>query len=154
MAYDINQVFLIGRLTRDPETRYSANTVICKFAIANNSGKDEKDVSFFDVVTFGKTAEMCQQYLQKGKQVAVVGRLNQSRWEKEGQKRSRVEIVGLTVQFLSGGGGRGDNTPYSPESYETQSSSSMGNTQANQSYENYNDMEDEPPLDEDEDIPF
>lgn len=100
MAFDINQVFLIGRLTRDPETRFSSNTAICKFSIANNPSKEEKDVNFFDIVVFGKVAENVQQFLKRGSQVAISGRLSQNRWEKDGQKRSRVEIVGLNVQFL------------------------------------------------------
>ena len=124
MSYDINQVFLIGNLTRDPETRFSANMAICKFSIANNTGKEDKDVSYFNIVTFGKTAEMCQQYLKKGKKVAIVGRLSQSRWEKDGQKQSRVEIIGQNIQFLSaksensgysGGGGGSYNASSQPQ---------------------------------------
>lgn len=105
---DINIVFLIGRLTRDPEFRYTANQqAICKFSIANNrsyiaQGNKIEETSYFDIVVWAKLAEVCNEYLKKGKQIAVEGRLVQNRWtDQEGKTRSKVEIVASNVQFLS-----------------------------------------------------
>jgi single-strand DNA-binding protein len=151
MAFDINQVFLIGRLTRDPETRYSSSTVICKFSIANNSGRDEKDVSFFNIVTFGKTAEMCQQYLSKGKQVAIVGRLSQNRWEKDGQTRSKVEIIANNIQFIGSKGESGSSN----NNYSSNKQSTDNKNKSDEFFEeNDEGYEDEVFEDGDDDIPF
>lgn len=117
MANDINSVVLVGRLTRDAEMRYTnGGMAICKFSIAVNrrkrSGEQWTDeASFFDIAMFGKSAEAVQQYLVKGKQVAVQGELRQNRWEQDGQTRSKVEIAAQTVELLggpaSGGSGGG-----------------------------------------------
>jgi len=113
---DINQVVLVGRLTRDAELRYTnSGTAVGKMSLAVNrrrrsdSGSNE-ETSFFDVVLWGKTAESLNQYLQKGKQIAIQGELRQSRWEQDGQSRSRVEVHAINVQLLGGGGGRGDGS--------------------------------------------
>ncbi len=113
MANDLNQVVLVGRLTRDAELRFTqTGTAIGRMSIAVNRRKRSGDnqwadeVSYFDVVLWGKIAESLQSYLTKGKQVAVSGELRQSRWEQDGQKRSRVEVVASSVQLL---GGRGDS---------------------------------------------
>ena len=102
MAFDQNATFHVGRLTRDPELSYTKSEVpVCKFSIANNSGKEESDVNFFDCVAFKNTATSCAQYLRKGSQVVIEGRLKQSRWtDKNGQHRSKVEIVATSVQFI------------------------------------------------------
>ena len=116
MANDINQVVLVGRLTRDAELKYTnTGTAIGKFSIAVNRRKRSGDqwtdeVSYFDIVVWGKTAETLNQYLQKGKQIAVSGELRQNRWEQDGQNRSKVEVVANTVQLL-GGSGRGSDGP-------------------------------------------
>ena len=108
MSWDLNQVTLIGRLTKDPEIRYSQSGVaVCPLSIAVNrkSMKEgsEDDVYFFDITTFGKTAEVCSQYLSKGKQLGVQGYLRQRRWEDQnGQKRYSVEVIAERVQFLGG----------------------------------------------------
>lgn len=113
MANDINQVILVGRLTRDAELRYSSGGMaVCKFSIAVNrrkrSGEQWVDeANFFDIAYFGKAAEAVNQYLQKGKQVAVQGELRQNRWEQDGQSRSKVEIAANNVQLLGGGGSGG-----------------------------------------------
>jgi single-strand DNA-binding protein len=106
---DVNHIILIGRLTRDAELKYtSGGTSVCKFSLAigkrikkNESWVDE--VSFFDVVLFGKTGEAINQYLVKGKQVAIEGELRQDRWEQDGQNRSKVEVMAHNVQLLGGG---------------------------------------------------
>ena len=104
---DINRVVLVGRLTRDAELRYTGGgTAVCKFSVAiNRSRKNgdrwEDEANFFDIVLFGKQGEAINQYLVKGKQVGIDGELKQDRWEKDGQPRSKVEIVALSVQLLA-----------------------------------------------------
>jgi single-strand DNA-binding protein len=106
---DMNKWIGIGRLTRDATLTYtSGGMAICKFAIAVNArvkqGESWADeASFFDVTVFGKAAEAINQYLVKGKQVAIEGRLKQDRWEKDGQTHSRVVINADNVQLLGGG---------------------------------------------------
>ncbi len=108
MANDINNVTIVGRLTRDSELKYTnSGTAICKFSLAVNRKKrqDEQwveEVSYFDVTLWGKLGEAISQYLNKGKQVAVSGELRQNRWTQDGQNRSKVEIVASHVQLLSG----------------------------------------------------
>ena len=104
-----NRVILAGNLTRDPETRFlPSGTAVTEFAIAVNSRYKSKatnefkeEVSFFDIVVFGKTGENCAEYLSKGRPVLVEGRLRQRSWEKDGQKRSKIEILADNVQFLA-----------------------------------------------------
>ena len=109
MANDVNRVILIGRCTRDAELKYtSGGMAVCKFAIAVNRRKKNGDqwvdeASFFDVVAWGKIGEALNQYLVKGKQVAVEGELHQNRWEQDGQSRSKVEINADNIQLLGGG---------------------------------------------------
>jgi len=110
---DFNHVVLIGRLTRDAELRYTnSNLAVCKFSIANNQRRKKEnawvdEAHFFDVTLWGKTAESLHKYLVKGKQVAVEGQLRQSRWEKDGQTRSRVEINANNIQLLGSSQGAG-----------------------------------------------
>jgi single-strand DNA-binding protein len=105
---DLNSVVLIGRLTRDAELKYTAGgTAVCKFAVAVNRRRKandrwEDEANFFDVALWGKQGEVLNQYLFKGKQVGIDGELRQERWEKDGQTRSRVEIVANSVQLLGG----------------------------------------------------
>ena len=101
-----NRVILAGNLVRDPETRFvPSGLAVTAFGIAvnhryrsNNEVKEE--VSFFDIVVFGKMGETCAEYLSKGRPVLVEGRLRQRRWEADGVKRSKIEIVADNVQFL------------------------------------------------------
>jgi single-strand DNA-binding protein len=105
---DINQVVLVGRLTRDVELKYTNSG----FAIANLSlavnrrvKKDDswqEEGNFFNCVLIGKRAEALAQYLTKGKQIAIQGELRQNRWEQDGQPRSRVEIFLNDIQLLGG----------------------------------------------------
>ncbi len=119
---NVNKVFLMGNLTRDPELRYAGGgqggSAICKFGLAvnrqwrNQAGEKQEETCFVDIVVFGRTAETCNEFLRKGRPVFVEGRLNYSTWEdrESGQKRSRLEVVGENVQFLGsrdGGGGGG-----------------------------------------------
>ncbi len=101
-----NKVILLGTLTKDPELRYNpSGKAVASLSIAVNRrprpGEDPKDaVSFFDVVVWDKQAETCSSYLNKGSGVLIEGRLQQRRWEQDGQKRSKVEIVASNIQFM------------------------------------------------------
>ena len=110
MSWDINHVVLVGRLTRDPELAYTpSGTAVCRFSIAVNrssgpasENSGDNTTSYFNIVTWNKTAEICKEYLSKGKQVGIDGRLQQRRWEgQDGVKRSTVEFVANNVQFFA-----------------------------------------------------
>jgi len=102
----LNSVVLIGRLTRDPEMRYTPNGKgVCGFTLAvdrpftNQQGEREAD--FLDVVVWGKLAETCANHLSKGRLVAVSGRIQTRTWEdKKGNRRKAVEVVAESVRFL------------------------------------------------------
>ncbi|HKM06334.1 MAG TPA: single-stranded DNA-binding protein, partial [Sphaerochaeta sp.] len=110
MANDMNMVALIGRLTRDAEVTFtSGGMAIAKFSLAVNKRKKvgdswEDEAHFFGCTLFGKSAEAIEGWLKKGKQVAVQGELRQSRWEQDGQNRSKIEIVANSVQLLASPG--------------------------------------------------
>ncbi len=115
MSTDLNSVILIGRLTRDAELSYlQSGSAVANISIAVNRNKREgeqwvSEVNYFDISLFGKQAESLKQYLLKGKQIAIQGVLKQDRWEKDGQKFSKVRIVATNVELL---GGRSDGTGY------------------------------------------
>jgi single-strand DNA-binding protein len=121
MAGDINNVVLFGRVTRDSELRYSASGMaIANFAIAVNRRVKKGDqwadeASFFDLALFDKQAEGLNQYLVKGTQVGVQGELRQERWEKDGQKHSKVQVHVNNLQLV-GGGKREGSAPASESS--------------------------------------
>lgn len=95
----INNVTLIGNLCGDAELKYtSEGTAVAKFSIAYNDYK--KEAHFFNCTVWGKLAENLSQYLTKGKQIGIGGELRQNRWEKDGQKRSTVEINVNKIQLL------------------------------------------------------
>ena len=116
---DLNRVTLIGRLTRDAELKYtSGGMAVCKFSIAVNkfrkSGEQRtEETHFFDIVLWGRSGESLNQYLIKGKQVAIDGELRQNRWEQDGQPRSKIEIVANNVQLLGGSPSGGSSAPSS-----------------------------------------
>jgi single-strand DNA-binding protein len=117
----VNKVILIGNLGSDPQVRYTPQgTAVANFNIAtterfnNKSGEREERTEWHRIVAWGKLAEICQQYLKKGKQVYIEGRLQTRQWEdQQGQKRQTTEIVAQNMQMLgragdvvgSGGGG-------------------------------------------------
>ena len=110
MVWDINHVVLVGRLTKDPELTYTqSGAAVCRFSIAVNrssgsSADNENATNFFNVVAWNKTAEICNEYLSKGRQVGIDGRLQQRKWEgQDGVKRNTVEIVANNVQFFGPG---------------------------------------------------
>jgi single-strand DNA-binding protein len=174
MATDLNQVVLIGRLTRDlgsdersfgylPSGMARANVSIAVNRSRKNGDQWVDEVSYFDVTIWGKTAENLKPYLTKGKQIAVEGYLKQDRWDDKntGQKMSKVVIVANTVQLL---GGRSDGSsnvasanagyanngaPRAP-SYSAPSSFQPVNNQNNFSQDSYGNTGSDFP----EDIPF
>jgi single-strand DNA-binding protein len=105
---DINQVILIGRLTRDVELKYTnSGFAIANLSLAVNRRVKRDDTwqdegNFFNCVLIGKRAEALAQYLVKGKQLGIQGELRQNRWEQDGQPRSRVEIFINDIQLLGG----------------------------------------------------
>jgi len=109
----VNKVILIGNLGRDPELRYTpGGQAVANFTLATNErftskdGEKQERTEWHRIVAWGRTGELCAQYLSKGRSVYVEGRLQTREWEdKEGQKRRTTEIVATTVQFL---GGRGE----------------------------------------------
>ena len=114
----VNKVILIGNLGKKPELRYTpGGQAVAQFNIATNErwgGKDgqpaHERTEWHRIVVWGRTAENCAQYLDKGRSVYVEGRLQTREWtDKEGQKKYTTEIIAQTVQFLGGkGGGGGD----------------------------------------------
>jgi single-strand DNA-binding protein len=100
---DVNVTVIQGRLTRDPELKYTAKgTAVLSFSIASNKSIKKNDqwedeTSFFDIVQFGKVAEYTKQKISRGVGVLVSGELKQERWEKDGQQRSRVTVVAQSV---------------------------------------------------------
>jgi len=105
MARSINQVILLGRLTRDPEQRTtSTGKTIASFSIAVDRGGESDSADFFEITAWEKLGELVIQYLSKGRRVLVQGRLRQDSWDDKetGKKRSRVEVTATDVTFLDG----------------------------------------------------
>jgi single-strand DNA-binding protein len=136
MAGDINRVILVGRLTRDPELRHlPSGTPVLEMGVAVN-GRQQDDggnwvdkPNFFDVKVYGNQAEMLSQHLTKGRRIGIDGRLDWRSWEaQDGSKRSKVDVVAQSVQFLdsrmesgeapayvqAGAASGGDDFPTSP----------------------------------------
>ena len=111
----LNKAMVIGNVGKDPEMRYTANgKAVTTFSLAvnrnfqGNDGERREETDWFDIVTWDKLAELCSQYLQKGRQAYVEGRLHTRSWEgQDGVKRYKTEIVAQTVLFLGSGGGGG-----------------------------------------------
>lgn len=136
-----NKVFLAGRLTKDPELRYTTNnTAVCNFTLAVNKRfkrDGDREADFISIVAWSKTAEFCSKYFQKGQKVIVIGRIETRTWDDNDGKRHYVtEVIAEEVDFADGkrSGGAGD-------SYEPASSpqSSTGGFY---------------PIDEDDELPF
>lgn len=110
MAKSINQVILLGRLTRDPEARTtSTGKTVVSFSLAVDRGGQDDSADFFDITAWEKLGELVSQYLSKGRRVLVQGRLRQDSWDDKetGKKRSRVEVTATDVTFLDGPAGDG-----------------------------------------------
>ncbi|GAB4131362.1 single-stranded DNA-binding protein [Thermopirellula anaerolimosa] len=147
-----NRVILLGNLTRDPEVRYTPQgTAVCDVGIAvnerrkNASGEWIDEVVYVDVTLWGRTAEVAGEYLTKGSPILIEGRLRLDTWEsQEGQKRSRLRVVGERMQML-GSRGSGDAAP-SGGTRQRRPAAGGGNSAA----------DDMPPADipPDDDVPF
>jgi len=141
----VNKVILVGRLGRDPETRYtSSGQAVCNFSIATDetykdrAGERQKRTEWHRIVLWAKLAEIAQQYLRKGSLVYIEGRIQSRQWDdKEGNKRTSFEIVGSTMRML---GGRGEAAPAPAEA---EAGAAAGGAEAPP-----------PPEITDEDIPF
>jgi len=147
-----NKVILVGNLSRDVELRYTPNgTAVAKFGLATNrtyidpATKEKKqEVMFIDITIFGRAAESANQYLKKGSQVLVEGRLVLNSWTgQDGQKRSKHEIIAESLKFL----GKNENT-HQATNYQNQ-----GNYRQNTPQQSNNNEANQLDLDE-EDIPF
>jgi single-strand DNA-binding protein len=122
---NLNKVMLIGRLTKDPELRFTPQgTAVTDVSIAvnrvsrNADGTSREETCFVDVTVWGKQAESTAEYVKKGREIFIEGRLTLDRWEdkQSGQKRSKLKVVAERVQFLGGrrddsGGGGGQDAP-------------------------------------------
>lgn len=112
MAGSLNKAMIIGNLTRDPEMRQTTSGQnVCSFGVATNrswknqQGEKQEQVEYHNIVAWGKLAEICGQYLQKGKKVYIDGRLQTRDWEgQDGQKKYRTEIVAENMIMLSRSG--------------------------------------------------
>ena len=121
----LNKVFLLGNLTRTPELRYTPSGMAVadlRLAVNRNyttqSGEKRKDTCFLNVVVWGKQAEACREYLDKGSPILVEGRLQTRDWEaKDGQKRTVTEVVAERVQFMERGKGPAPATVPAAESF-------------------------------------
>ncbi len=154
MAGGINKVILIGNLGKDPEVRFTpGGQAVANFNIATSeswndktSGQKVEKTEWHRIVVWGKLAELCGEYLKKGRQCYVEGRLQTREWtDKEGQKKYTTEVVANTVQFLGGGPGRAEGAGgYQPK---TETAPAGGNSNDS----GPDDMGGPPPAD---DIPF
>ncbi len=118
---NLNKVFLMGNLTRDPELRYTpGGMAVTDIGMATNrrvqdksTGSWREEPTFIDITFWGRQAEVVCQYLSKGNPLFVEGRLQLDQWEdrQSGQKRSKLKVVGERIEFLGGGGQRGSGPP-------------------------------------------
>ena len=109
---NLNKVMLIGNLTRDPELRHTPKgTAVAEISLAinriwnNDQGQKQEETTFVEVTLWGRQAELAQQYLTKGRPVYIEGRLSLDTWDDKetGKKRSKLKVIGETLQFLSSG---------------------------------------------------
>ncbi len=123
MARSLNQVTLMGNLTRDPELRQTPNgQSVCSFSLALNrsykdaSGDWKEATDYVDIVAWANLGERVAQYVTKGRRVLVQGRLQSRSWEQDGAKRNKIEVLASDVTFLDGRGNEGSEGHASSES--------------------------------------
>lgn len=118
---NLNKVMLMGNLTRDPELRYTPNnTPVTKIGLAVNrrwrnqqTGEQQEETTFVDCTAFGRTAEVLNEYLQKGRPLFIEGRLRLDQWQdKDGNNRSKLEVIIENFQFIDSRGGGGSRDDY------------------------------------------
>ena len=127
----LNKAMVLGRLGQDPELKYTPNgTAVCNFSVATSenwndkSGQKQERTEWHRVVVWGKLAELCNQYLAKGRQAFLEGKIQTRSWDdKNGQKRYTTEIVAQTVQFI---GGPSDRAQTSDPGFDQSSPEAMG----------------------------
>ncbi len=142
----VNKVILVGRLGRDPESRFTGSgQAVCNFSLATDrsykdrNGQTQKQTEWHKIVAWGKLAEICQKYLKKGSQIFVEGRIQSRQWEdQQGQKRTSFEIVAGEMRML---GSRGEASPVSHAGEEAEAPAAPAPEEAG-------------PEVSDEDIPF
>ncbi len=173
---NLNRVMLMGNLTRDPELRFTPNnTAVCQVGMAINhrwkdqNGEQKEEVTFIDCEAWGRTAEVINQYLRKGRPIFIEGRLKLDQWQdKEGNNRSKLKVVVENFQFVDskgsaeggggggeggGGGGGGYNRP--PQQRSAGAPRGQGQSpQSPPSQQSAPPPQQEPPPMEDEVIPF
>ena len=127
----VNKVIILGRLGQDPELKYTpGGAAVCNFSLATSenwtdkSGEKQERTEWHRIVVWGKLAELCNQYLSKGRQAFVEGKLQTRSWEdNNGQKRYTTEISATTVQFIGGAnastGGAREEAPHPAQSTES-----------------------------------
>ena len=128
-----NKVILLGNLTRDPEVRYTPKgSAVCDLGVAVNrvyttdSGEKREEATFVDVTFWGRTAEVAGEYLKKGRPIFIEGRLQLDSWEdkQSGQKRSKLKVIGETMQLLGGRAAAGAGSAVDESEEDRQSRSS------------------------------
>lgn len=133
MAGNLNKVFLIGNLTKDPEVSQAGSSSVCKFGIAVNrkfkqNEEWKTEVTFVNIIVWGRTGENCAKYLSKGKSVMIEGRLVIRSYDKDGEKKYVTEVVADNVQFLSASGERtetAENNAFSDAGFSPDDESSV-----------------------------
>lgn len=130
---NFNRVYLIGNLTRDPQLKFTqGGQQVAEFGLATNrqyrtqAGENREETTFVEIVVWGRQAEICNEYLSKGRPVFIEGRLKLDQWEtQDGQKRSKLHVVAERFQFLGargeGGGSGGGGKPSQQPSQQQQS---------------------------------
>ena len=160
MARSLNKVMLIGNLGADPEVRYTAGgAAVANVRLATtdswrdkDSGETQERTEWHRVVFFGRLAEIVEQYVKKGSQLFIEGRLQTRKWQdKEGVEKFTTEIVASDMQMLGGRGGAGGGGAGGPERAGSSDSGGGGGGQRNDSAPR---GQAEPPMDFDDDIPF
>jgi single-strand DNA-binding protein len=108
----MNQVFLIGRLTKDPELKYSqSGKAFCRFSLAVTKEFNRNETDFFDCVAWNKTAEIMAEYLKKGKKIVIQGRLETGNYEKDGKNIKTYSIIIDKFEFLDSSGKNDNHLP-------------------------------------------
>lgn len=169
---NLNKVMLIGNLTRDVEVTYTPKGMaVGKFGLAVNrrykteSGEQKEETTFVDITLFGKTAELANQYLSKGRPVFIEGRLQLDSWDDKqtGQKRSKLYVVGDVMQFLGskgeGGGSNSGGDSSSGDEYDQRPSKPPQSSSGGGNYGGGNQQRPKPKpaqavQEDDDDIPF
>ena len=140
----MNRVELIGRLTRDPELRYSSNNnANCRFTLAVNrtfqSQNGEQGTDFISIVVFNKQAENVKKYVAKGSLVAVTGRIQTGSYEKDGRTIYTTDVVADNVQFLETKAQSASRDNVSISDFETGSSDNAGSDMSDEVFANFGD---------------